>query len=150
MIPLRRRFVALIAACALSAPLVASAQGKRKVVQKPPQKERVLIQVSDSDPKKWNLALTVAKDMQRDLGDDKVELEIVAFGAAVKMMTYEGDVANRIENALERKIRFSACAASMKVHNFDKGDLVTYVNQVPSGPLLVVKRQREGWAYLRP
>jgi intracellular sulfur oxidation DsrE/DsrF family protein len=147
---LRRRAAALLAICVLSVPLAAHAQGKRKVAPKPPQKERVLIQVSDSDPKKWNLALGIAKDMQRDLGDDKVEIEIVAFGAAVKMMTYEGDVANRIENALERKIRFFACATSMKTHNFDKGDLVTYVNQVPSGPLLVIKRQREGWAYLRP
>jgi intracellular sulfur oxidation DsrE/DsrF family protein len=147
---LHRRFAALIVACLLALPVAASAQGKRKPVPKPLQKERVLIQVSDSDPKKWNLVLTVAKDLQRDLGDDKVEIEVVAFGSAVKMMTYEGDVANRIENALERKIRFSACAASMKALNFDKGDLVSYVNQVPSGPLLVVKRQREGWAYLRP
>ena len=150
MIALRRRAASLLVVCALSLPLAATAQGKHRAVPKVPQKEHVLIQVSDSDPKKWNLALTVAKDMQRDLGDDKVEIEIVAFGAGVKMMTYEGDVANRIENALERKIRFSACAASMKAHNFEKGDLVTYVNQVPSGPLLVIKRQRDGWAYLRP
>ena len=43
-------------------------------------KEGVVIQVSDNDPAKWALALNNAKNVQTDLGKDKVDIEIVAYG----------------------------------------------------------------------
>ena len=37
-----------------------------------------VIQVSDNDPAKWNLALNNAQNMQQALGKDKIQIEIVA------------------------------------------------------------------------
>ena len=51
----------------------ASAAGRRK-------RNRVVIQVSDADPAKWNLALNNARNMQTDLGAANVDIEIVAYG----------------------------------------------------------------------
>jgi len=42
------------------------------------QRNRVVIQVSDGDPAKWNLALNNAKNLQADLGAANVDIEIVA------------------------------------------------------------------------
>ena len=44
------------------------------------QKQRVVFQVSDADPAKWNLALNNARNVQQDLGQDNVQIEIVAYG----------------------------------------------------------------------
>ena len=71
----RRKLFVAIACAALAAPLSAAA-AEDKVAQKP-QKERVVIQVSDADPKKWYLALNNAKNVQTDIGADKSEVEIV-------------------------------------------------------------------------
>ena len=54
------------------APLAAHAQVAAK--------HRVVFQVSDNDPAKWNLALNNARNVQADLGKDEVEIEIVAYG----------------------------------------------------------------------
>lgn len=48
-------------------------------------KHRVVLQVSDSDPAKWNLALNNARNIQQDLGRQNVEVEIVAYGPGLGM-----------------------------------------------------------------
>ena len=47
---------------------------------------RVVMQVSDNDPGKWNLALNNARNLQTDLGAKNVEIEIVAYGPGIGML----------------------------------------------------------------
>ena len=56
-------------------------------------KQKVLFQVSDNDPAKWNLALNNARNVQADLGKDKVQIEIVAYGPGLNMLKAESKVA---------------------------------------------------------
>ena len=46
---------------------------------------RVVMQVSDNDTGKWNLALNNARNLQSDLGAQNVEIEIVAYGPGIAM-----------------------------------------------------------------
>ena len=94
MIATRRQLVAAIACMAIALPL-SSIAAEDKAAQKP-QKERVVIQVSDADPQKWNLALNNAKNIQTDLGADKAEVEIVAYGPGIGMLKADAIVANRV------------------------------------------------------
>ena len=64
------------------------------------QKQRVVIQVSDTDPAKWNLALNNARNVQQDLGKDNVQVEIVAYGPGLAMLKAESKVADRLAGAL--------------------------------------------------
>ena len=142
----RRVAVALIAALLLALPASAA---KKKPPPPPPPPERLVIQVSDSDPKKWNLVLKVATDARKEFGE-KAQIRVVAFGPGVNMLKADSDVANRVENALGRDIVMVAGASSMKTHNIDEDDLVKRVGVVPSGALEIVKLQRAGYTYLKP
>ncbi len=144
----RRRLLAVLCVLPwLAAP--ALAQRRNKSPAKPP-KERVVVQVSDGDPKRWNLALDTAKALQGEFGADRIDVAIVAFGAGVNMLKDDSSVANRIETAIERKIFLVACAASMKALNVSEDSLPRAVYVVPSGAAELVRRQRAGWAVLRP
>ncbi len=55
-----------------------------KSASQPDAKHKVVFQVSDNDPAKWNLALNNAQNVQRDLGKENVEIEIVAYGPGLK------------------------------------------------------------------
>ena len=68
-------------------------------------KAKMVIQVSDSDPGKWNLALNNAKNIQKDVGKDNVDLEIVAYGPGIAMLKAESEVANRVDEAVESLAR---------------------------------------------
>jgi len=45
-----------------------------------------VIQVSDGDQSKWNLALNNARNIQTDLGVANVDIEIVAYGPGIGML----------------------------------------------------------------
>ncbi len=147
----RRRLLLLLAGAFVSGPVLAAAPPKKKTPQpKPEPKTRVVIQVSDSDSKRWNLALTTAKTLQSEYGEEKIDVAIVALGPGVNMLKDDADVSNRVQTAIARKIFIIACQSSMSALNVSADNLGRNVFVVPSGAAEIVKRQRDGWTYLRP
>lgn len=145
---LRRSFAATIACVALAVPL-SSIAAEDKAAQKP-QKERVVIQVSDADPQKWNLALNNAKNVQVDLGADKTEVEIVAYGPGIGMLKADAIVANRVEDAVAAGVKVVACENTMKSLNISRDDMNRKVEYVAAGVVELMRRQQQGYAYIRP
>ena len=148
MIATRRQLVAAIACMAIALPL-SSIAAEDKAAQKP-QKERVVIQVSDADPQKWNLALNNAKNIQTDLGADKTEVEIVAYGPGIGMLKADAIVANRVEDAVAGGVKVVACENTMKSLKIGRDDMNRKVDYVAAGVVELMRRQQQGYAYIRP
>jgi intracellular sulfur oxidation DsrE/DsrF family protein len=125
---------------ALALPAISQAADKSKIV----------IQVSDNDTTKWNLALNNAKNIQKDVGADNVVIEIVAFGPGVNMLKAESEVGNRINDAVDTGVQVNACQNTMRNFKLSKEDMNTKVGYVPSGVVEIMQRQQQGYAYLRP
>jgi intracellular sulfur oxidation DsrE/DsrF family protein len=113
-------------------------------------KQGVVIQVSDNDPARWNLAINNAKNIQNDLGKDNVTVEIVAFGPGINMLKSDSEVSERLGAGIKDGMQIRACANSMKAFKLTDKDLYAGVQTVPSGVVEIMKKQKEGWAYLRP
>lgn len=113
-------------------------------------KARMVIQVSDNDPAKWHLALNNAKNIQKDIGKDKVDLEIVAYGPGIGMLKAESEVANRIQDAAESGVQVMACENTMRNQKLSKADMNTKVGYVSSGVVEIMQKQQQGYTYLRP
>jgi intracellular sulfur oxidation DsrE/DsrF family protein len=114
------------------------------------QKQRVVIQVSDNDPAKWSLALNNAKNVQQDLGKDKVQIEIVAYGPGLGMLKAESKVADRLAGALDDNIGLIACENTMTNTKVSRSEMYGGIAYVKAGVTHIMKRQQEGWAYIRP
>lgn len=113
-------------------------------------RQRVVIQVSDNDPGKWNLALNNARNVQADLGMDNVDVEVVAYGPGLPMLKKESAVAQRIASASSQGVSVIACENTMKNTKVDRDQILPGVSFVDAGVVHIMKRQREGWAYVRP
>ncbi len=113
-------------------------------------KEKVIIQVSDADPARWNLALNVAKNIQQEIGVDKVEIEIAVFGPGIGMLKLDSSVATRIEDAKKANVTVVACENTMKGQKLTAADMLPNTNYVKAGVVQVMKKQKEGYAYIRP
>jgi len=111
---------------------------------------RVVIQVSDADPGKWNLALNNAKNLQTDLGAKNVDIEIVAYGPGIGMLKADSVVGNRIGEALGAGVKVIACENTMRGQKLEKPDMLNGIGYVPAGVVEIMRRQQEHWAYLRP
>jgi len=113
-------------------------------------KEKVIFQVSDADPAKWNLALNNVKNVQQALGADKVEAEIVVYGPGIGMLKSDSIVANRIEEAKGTGVTIVACGTTMKGMKLTDADMLPKTAYVPAGVVELMKKQKEGFAYIRP
>lgn len=114
------------------------------------KKEKVIFQVSDDDPKKWNLALNNAKNVQVDLGKDKVDIEIVAYGPGIGMLKLDSTVGNRIKDAVAEGVNVVACENTMRKSNLTKNDMLGDIGYVKAGVVELMQKQQQGYAYIRP
>lgn len=111
---------------------------------------KVVLQVSDADPAKWNLALNNARNIQTDLGKQNVDIEIVAYGPGLGMLKADSKVGDRLAQALDNNIGLMACENTMRNTKVTKADMYSGISYVDAGVVHIMKRQREGWAYVRP
>jgi intracellular sulfur oxidation DsrE/DsrF family protein len=114
------------------------------------EKYRVVFQVSDNDPAKWNLALNNARNVQADLGKANVQVEIVAYGPGLAMLKAESPVSARLAEALDGNVGLLACVNTMENTKTTKSDMYGGIGYVQAGVTHIIKRQKEGWAYIRP
>jgi intracellular sulfur oxidation DsrE/DsrF family protein len=130
-------------AFAAAAPVVASAQTASA-------RNKVVFQVSDDSPQKWNLALNNARNLQDDLGADNVELEIVVYGPGIGMLKSDSPVAARIADALKGGVKVVACENTMRAQKLTYADMLPKIGYVPAGVVELMKKQQDGYSYIRP
>jgi len=141
------RSMALAAAGALSAG--ASASASAAAPEKSATPFRAVFQVSDADPKKWSLTLGNVKNAQEGLGAANVTIEIVCYGPGVNMLKADSEVAARVQETMQAGIGVFACQNTMRGMHLQATDMVEKIGFVPAGVVEVIKRQTEGWAYVR-
>lgn len=113
-------------------------------------KAKLVVQVSDANPATWNLALNNIKNVQKDLGKDNVDLELVAYGPGIGMLKAESEVANRIDEAVDSGVHVMACENTMRAQKLSQADMNAKIGYVKSGVVEILQRQEHGYAYLRP
>ena len=111
---------------------------------------KLLIQVSDNNPKKWNLALNNAENVQHDLGKSNVDIAIVAYGPGLPMLELQSITANRISNAIARGVKVIACENTMRKDKLTKDDMLANLSYTKSGVVYLVKKEAEGYSYIKP
>ena len=140
------RAVAVLAAVGILCVTVSPAQAQPAAAQR----AKVVIQVSDSDQSKWNLALNNAKNIQTDLGAANVDIEIVTYGPGIDMLKLDSPVGGRIGEATTAGVKVIACENTMRGQKLTRADMLNGISYVPAGVVELMSRQQQGWAYIRP
>jgi intracellular sulfur oxidation DsrE/DsrF family protein len=132
--------IALIVAFASSPAAMAAEAGK---------KHHVIFHVTDSDQIKWNQALNNAANLQKAVGKENIEVEVVVNGPGLDMMKFESPVGSRMKEAMNNGVSLLACAATMRAAKITEKDLYQGVKTVPGGVGQIMKRQEAGWTYIK-
>ncbi|MEN9671146.1 MAG: hypothetical protein RL018_1423 [Pseudomonadota bacterium] len=141
----KRLFFAGLVACIFSTAALSQANQS-----KASQPARLVIQVSDAEPAKWNLALNNAKNVQEELGAKNVEIEIVAYGPGLGMLKKDAVTSGRVDEATMAGIRVVACENTMRSQKLTRADMHSQSSYAPAGVVQIMQRQSQGWAYVRP
>lgn len=97
-----------------------------------------------------DLGLENVENLLADLGES-VEIELVANFEAITLLS---KAANKYEAKISelaaKGVIFAACANAMRAHNLSKDDMLEVAIVVPSAVGELIKKQDQGWAYIRP
>ncbi len=113
-------------------------------------RSKVVIQVSDAETMKWNLALNNAHNVQKELGAANVDIEIVAYGPGIAMLKLDSPVANGVAEATAAGMKIVACENTMRGQHLSHSDMLNGIGYVSAGVVEIMERQKQGWAYIRP
>ena len=119
---------------------------------------RVVIHVDDNDPKRMNMALNNAAnvDAYYKAKAEQVTIEVVAYGPGLIMLhAAKSPVKKRITSFGQNfdNISFRACGNTHRKMSKKAGKKVALLPEakiVPSGVVHMIQRQEEGWSYIRP
>ena len=116
-------------------------------------KNKIVIQVSTDDPRTQKIALNNAVNMQKLYGIDNIDIEIVAYGPGLGLLTNKSTQASRVTSLAMQDITFSACGNTMEKVAEKTGkmpELLEGVGQVTAGVARIMELQQQGYAYVRP
>ncbi len=151
----RRHLIALPSAiCLLSLTLAipaerTSAQAAEKAAAAQNQQHRVVFEIASDDKEQWTALLNNVENLQKAFGPGKVQTEVVAHGKALGLLTKDSPVGERLERITATGVVFAACENTMKRKNVTKEQLLPSATTTDSGVAEVVRKQAEGWAYLK-
>jgi hypothetical protein len=121
--------------------------GDKASLMKPMQ---IVVQVNEDDSKKWNSILANIRNIQRDAGPKNVLIAVVAIGPGLDMLMADSLAANDVEDAIATGVEVIACENTMHARNIARSDLIDGIGYAKAGYVEIVRRQQQGWNYLRP
>lgn len=102
---------------------------------------------------KWKLLLNNAANLLEALGDEKIYIEVVANSEAVKYYDSNQNLHiadNKMEYLNKKGVKFIACNNALTAYEIKKHNIFQFVDIVPAGVVELVRRQSEGFAYIKP
>ena len=114
---------------------------------------KVVFEVSIDGAEKWQGALRNVENTREELGEG-TKIEVVAHGKGFGMLLAKTSAENAELKAKLGKLHaagvvFAACENTMKREKLEKKDLVELYTTVPSGVSEVIRKQGEGFAYIK-
>lgn len=141
------RFLFLFLSLAVLTP---SAQAEDKAFAE----KKVVLQISDAAPDKQTLVLNVANNVLNHYGQDKVDLEVVAFGPGLKLLFADNANKDRIKSLAAAGVRFSACENTVKAMTAQNGGvapkLLAEAQPTPAGIARIIDLEEKGYHNVRP
>jgi len=142
--------LAALLACATVAPATAQ---QVPLQDKPFAEHKVVLQLSDADPKKQALVLSVANNLLKFYDPDKVALEVVAFGPGIDLLRTGSDHRKQVESLIAHGVRFDVCLNTVDTVERETGkrpDIIPTATPVQVGVGQILFLTENGYTLVRP
>ena len=115
--------------------------------------QSIVLQISDPNPFKQTLVLNVANNLIKHYGQDKVNVEIVAFGPGLRLLFAENANKGRIKSLSSSGVKFSACKNTIKAMGKKLGHapaLNPKAVTVGAGVVQIIDLMAKGYKLVKP
>src|SRR5260221_2800664 len=114
---------------------------------------RVVLQLSDNDPKKQGLVISVAYNLLKAYDPDKVAIEVVAFGPGIDLLRPENANRKLVESLVAQGVRFDVCLNTVDTIERETGkrpDIIPVATPVQVGVGQILSLTENGYTLVRP
>jgi len=95
--------------------------------------------------------LSVANNVLKFYGPEKVEMKIVAYSQGIKLLDrHNKKTAVRVDALMQYDVEFVACGNTMRTLQIKKEDLVDGSVIVTAGVVELLESVKAGWIYIKP
>jgi intracellular sulfur oxidation DsrE/DsrF family protein len=136
---------------ALAAPDVRAQQAPLQ--DKPFAEHKIVLQLSDNDPKKQGLVISVANNLMKFYDPDKVAVEIVTFGPGIDLLRPENPNRKLVESLVAQGARVDICLNTVDTLERDTGkrpEFISAATPVQVGVAQILFLTENGYTLVRP
>jgi len=145
--------IAVIAA-ALTMTLASVGRAQQAPLQdKPFAEHKIVLQLSDNDPRKQALVISVANNLLKFYDPDKVAVEVVAFGPGIDLLRSENPSRKQVESLIAQGVRFDVCENTVDTIERETGrrpDIMPAATPVQVGVGQILFLTENGYTLVRP
>ena len=126
---------------------------QRALPDKPFAEHRLVLQLSDDEPKKQGLIISVANNLLKFYGPDRIAIEVVTFGPGIDLL--RADSANRqyVDSLVAQGVRFDLCMNTVETIERNTGRRPEFnPNAMPveAGVAQILALTENGYTLVRP
>jgi uncharacterized protein len=143
-----------IAAALLIAAVSPAARAQQAPLQdKPFAEHKVVLQLSDNDPRKQGLVLSVTSNLMKFYDPDKVAIEIVTFGPGIELFKPDNPNRKMVESLVAQGARFDICLNTVDTLERESGkrpEFIAAATPVQVGVAQILFLTENGYTLVRP
>jgi intracellular sulfur oxidation DsrE/DsrF family protein len=120
---------------------------------KPFAEHRIVLQLSDSDPKKEALVISVAYNLIKAYDPDKIAVEVVAFGPGIDLLRAGNGNRPRVESLIAQGVTFDVCDNTLDTIERETGkrpEIIPRAVHVQVGVGQILSLAEKGFTLVRP
>ena len=143
-----------VIAASMVAMVSSSARAEQAPLQdKPFAEHRIVLQLSDNDPKKQSLVISVAYNLLKFYDPDKVAIEVVTFGPGIDLLRPENTNRKLDESLVAQGVRFDVCLNTVDTIERETGkrpEFISVATPVQVGVGQILSLTENGYTLVRP
>ena len=151
-----RRFTTIgaISAALLIAFVAMPARAQQAPLQdKPFAEHKIVLQLSDNDPRKQGMVISVANNLMKFYDPDKVAVEIVAFGPGIELLRPDNPNRKLVESLVAQGARVDVCLNTVDTTERGTGKRPEYIaaaTPVQVGVAQILFLTENGYTLVKP
>ena len=144
-----------LAIAATSLPAAAAEPSSAKqapIADKPFAEHHLVLQLSDGEPGKQALVISVAYNLLKAYDPDKIAIEVVAFGPGIDLLRAENRNRARVDSLIAQGVQFDICMNTVDtlVREGKHVDINPKAVKVQVGVQRILELTEKGYALVRP
>jgi len=120
---------------------------------KPFAEHKIVLQLSDNDPKRQALVISVAYNLLKFYDPDKVAIEVVTFGPGIDLLRTDNGNRKLVESLIAQGVRFDVCLNTVDTLERETGkrpEIIPAATPVQVGVGQILLLTENGYTLVRP